>query len=325
MAESPKNLFRLACDPADTTWDHAEGWPYLLDALHDLIDPASPVVFDDAIERSFTFYREKWRMPDPFTAWFSVSHYPPDLPAWYNPDCKLLGTVTHLPPWQARLDKLRFTIVLSSTAADYIREVTGKPVVVLKYPTGYADVQQWEPDRFIPNLMQVGWFLRDTTAIYRVNAPAFQKIRLTGMRREWVQRSHERCQQHLPQSKQIGDVAEVSWLSNAQYDTILSTGVVFSHFITVAASTMVGECVARATPLLTNRHPALEEYLGKGYPLFYDSFDQIPDMLTPDRVIAAHEHMKKMDRSWTNVANFREGLVSACLKHIPELRERLDI
>lgn len=313
-------MFRLAVDPAKATcgvvWDHAEGWPHLIDELRDLIDPASAVVFDDAIERSFTSYREKWRMPDPFTDWFGVSHYPPDLPDWYNPGGPLIGAVTDNQPWQSRLDKLRFTIVLTETAAGYLREVTGKPVVVLKYPTGYIDVQQWDPARFLPNLLQVGWFLRDTTAIYRIEAPGFEKIRLTGMRRKWTRQSHELCEQYLPRTPHRGSVTEISWLSNAQYDVMLSTGVVFAHFITVAASTLVGECVSRLTPLLTNRHPALEEYLGKDYPLFYDHIDQIPDLLAFGNVIAAHYHMKEMDRSWTNVENFRKGLVSAYREHI---------
>lgn len=309
-------MFRLATDPKKMVWDHAEGWPFLLDELYDLIDPTSSVVFDDAVDRSFHPGRRSWKMPDPFTDWFGVSHYPPDLPDWYNPGCKLLGASTDLPQWQERLDKLRFTIVLTETAVSYIHEVTGKPVVVLKYPTGYIDVRQWDPSRFIPNLVQIGWFLRDTTAIYRIEPRGFEKIRLTGRQRDWVQQTHERCRQHIPQTPYRGSVTEISWLSNKQYDTMLSTGVVFAHFITVAASTMVGECVVRATPLLTNRHPALEEYLGKDYPLFYDHIDEIPDLLVPDNVVAAHYHLKEMDRSWTNVDNFRKGLVSAYREHI---------
>ena len=54
-----------------------------------------------------------------------------------------------------------------------------------------------------------------------------------------------------------------------EYDDFLKDKVVFLHLIDASACNTVIECIARCTPIILNRLPALEEYLGIDYPLFY--------------------------------------------------------
>jgi hypothetical protein len=49
--------------------------------------------------------------------------------------------------------------------------------------------------------------------------------------------------------------------------------------------------LARGTPLLVNRLPAVEEYLGPDYPLFYADLSQIESLLEPSRLQAASGHL----------------------------------
>jgi len=49
---------------------------------------------------------------------------------------------------------------------------------------------------------------------------------------------------------------------------------VFLNLIEAGGCTTVIECISRNTPIIINRLESLEEYLGKSYPLFYESVEQ---------------------------------------------------
>ena len=65
-----------------------------------------------------------------------------------------------------------------------------------------------------------------------------------------------------------------SSLSNKDYDELLSKNVVFLDLYDASANNAVIECLARGTPLLVNPLPAVMEYLGEGYPLYFSSLEE---------------------------------------------------
>ena len=74
-------------------------------------------------------------------------------------------------------------------------------------------------------------------------------------------------------------VKVIERLDNDKYDEILSENVVFLQLVDASAVNTVIECIVRNTPIIINRLPALEEYLGKAYPLFYDTIEEAECML----------------------------------------------
>jgi hypothetical protein len=84
----------------------------------------------------------------------------------------------------------------------------------------------------------------------------------------------------------------------------LSNSVVFLNLIDVSAANTVIECIVRNTPIIVNRHPALEEYLGKDYPLFYDNLDQVFNLLQEERILEAHNYLKNKDKEFLRIENF---------------------
>ena len=52
------------------------------------------------------------------------------------------------------------------------------------------------------------------------------------------------------------------------------------------------ECIARGTPIVVNRIPSTEEYLGKDYPLLFEDLDHAAEMIKDDNLIfSAHEYL----------------------------------
>jgi hypothetical protein len=76
--------------------------------------------------------------------------------------------------------------------------------------------------------------------------------------------------------------------------------------VDASAVNTVIEAIVRNTPILINRLPALEEYLGSNYPLFYENLSEASALLTPDQLERAHLHLQSMDRSFLKIDHFLE-------------------
>ena len=55
---------------------------------------------------------------------------------------------------------------------------------------------------------------------------------------------------------------------------LLCRNIAFVELHDAGANNTVVECIARATPLLVNKLPSVVEYLGAGYPFYYDSLEE---------------------------------------------------
>lgn len=52
------------------------------------------------------------------------------------------------------------------------------------------------------------------------------------------------------------------------------------------------ECLIRNTPLIVNRHPAIEEVLGAGYPGFYSSkFEAVQLLCDEQQITRIHTYL----------------------------------
>lgn len=63
-------------------------------------------------------------------------------------------------------------------------------------------------------------------------------------------------------------------LSDEEYDKMLQDNIVFLKLVDASAVNTIIECVVRCTPVLVNRHPAVEEMLGTEYPFYYDDLTE---------------------------------------------------
>jgi hypothetical protein len=117
------------------------------------------------------------------------------------------------------------------------------------------------------------------------------------------------------------DVRFIQYVANREYDDLLSRSAVFVDLMDCSANNVIVDCIARGTPLLINRHPAAEEYLGADYPLFYDGMEMADGLLRDDaRLRAASVHMRSsVLRDRLSVESFRAAFAqSALYRGLPE-------
>lgn len=97
-------------------------------------------------------------------------------------------------------------------------------------------------------------------------------------------------------------VVVLEHLTDDAYDELLSENVVYLKLVDCSAVNTVLECIVRNTPIVINRHPALEEVLGPNYPGFYT--DDLEAVACLSRIEAMHNHLRMLDKTKTNLATF---------------------
>jgi len=299
---------------------HRSGWPFVMKSLEPLFDDSSSVIFDDFLEMTFSNRRKLLQDHVYELPWMGVVHHPPDPPCWYHTE--RLQVLEHARGWKTSIKNFRLCIALEENLASWVRKNWNVPCVVARHPTEVPEMQ-WTPERFNLNaskmLLQVGWYLRNTYAIHQVNVDSrFTKAWLRQASAEILE-NHRLCGVHaFPHRKHTGQVREISPVNNSEYDQLLSENIVFIELFSAAANNTIIECIARNTPIVINRLAGPEYYLGPEYPLFSEDIEDLNSFVTEDRVIAAHEYLKAMDKTWLSADSFREELRRACLEHFPE-------
>jgi len=291
---------RLPLDLRPGTSGHRSGWPHALEDLGRVRAPRD-LVLDDFIERTFQHDESDRTWQEP---WVGIFHHVADLPAWLDPSAPP-QVIFARARFVKSLPHLRGAIALSTEHAAWLRsQLPGVPVLTVKHPTDVTperfSFDAWRRDGN-RRVAQVGWYARNSRAIYQLPAPpGTRKIHLFDDK-PWIRAAMARVAANAPSRTrpETGAVEIWDYVDAPAYDRLLATSVVLAEYFAVAASNTVIECIARTTPILINRLPALEEYLGPDYPLFFDDLAMAGRHLADlARIEAAHHHLAGMDRSW---------------------------
>lgn len=339
---------RLRFSARYTRDHHRSGWRPALEALYPLHHP-SGVRFEHFLDEIFAVEHpragirsgpellaalrqptwanrltsEERRVVPIREPWVGFLHNPHGMPPWFyvdhGPEAIFAKAV-----WRDSLPACVGLFTLSEHEAHWLRAATGKPVSVAYLPSEIPELM-FDVDRFLANpdkrIVQIGWWLRRQTAIDRLPIPAgnplgYRKLRLVPefARGAGVQidamRAGEFERDGRPDARDTGDVEAWPHVSNAAYDQLLSANIAFVQLDAANANNAVVECLARATPLLVNRLPAVEEYLGADYPLCYrDLTEAAAWAMDVERLRAAHQYLLACDtRRRLDPAVFRESV-----------------
>ena len=292
---------------------HRSGWNFVTNALKPLHN-SQGILFDGFLENKFlwnyrkpnklsTIILEKMKQDGTFNLvasaeekgiipytkpWVGIIHNPQRMPAWFQYEQspqELFAKET----WKKSLDYCVGLFSLSEYHAQWLREQTGKPVSSLIHPTEIPEIQ-FDFSKFLANsekkIVQLGWWLRKLIAIYQLpisknNPLNLEKIRLVPMFCEDADKQQEEI---IEKEKTINNLTiepiflsntrEIKHLSNMEYDRLLSENIAFLELYDSSANNAVIECIARATPLLINPLPAVVEYLGEDYPMYFNSLSE---------------------------------------------------
>lgn len=204
------------------------------------------------------------------------------------------------------------------------------PVVSVIHPTVTYGIVPFYPLKNTEKIkiVNVGSWLRNAYSIYRINLDPkiFEKYRLKGKDMDnyfppddisfsldmistikhdnsflycmykYIRELQAKYGDNIPGlrdfiDKQMSSVKILDHLPNKEFDLLMSEYVVFVDFIECSAANTLVECMARGNPIIVNRFPAVVEYLGPNYPLYFDSPDDVHRILTRERIEEARMYM----------------------------------
>lgn len=93
---------------------------------------------------------------------------------------------------------------------------------------------------------------------------------------------------------------------------ILSQSIVFLNLYDAIANNGILDCIERNTPVIVNRSPSSEEYLGKEYPLFYENSDhhteEIMNLFSDEKILEGHNYLRNLDKSKFDINIFMRSI-----------------
>ena len=138
--------------------------------------------------------------------------------------------------------------------------------------------------------------MRKGTTIYKLQSNKYIKYWLPGGSywNEMFSQIYENFDNYLNDKS----VTVKIYLSNEEYDNLLHKNIILLDVFNSSANNTVLECIARNTPLLVTKHPAIIEYLGIDYPLYFNTIDELNEIINSDNFInlvkKAHYYLKNM-------------------------------
>lgn len=313
-----KKRFKLFRDSKDVIGRgfHRSGWPYVFEQLMKVASDDGEIILDDFVEQTFCYQR----FPKPHESpWVGFFHHPPYPPNFGN-ERERLSVMFSNPEFIESQKHLKLAIALSDYLGDYLKKNLDCPVVVLKHPTSDPKIK-WDPEKYEANsnkkIIQVGYYLRNTQLVNQINSiDGFEKIRLWSPK-SWVHEFDKKVQMYWMGSdssrKTYSKGVDRMFVPPREYDNMLSENIIVTEVLDASANNGVIDCIARNAPLFINQHPAVVEYLGEDYPLYFDHPEQIENMI--DKVIDAHLYLKNMDKSWMSGAVFANSVRQAIETH----------
>ena len=231
------------------------------------------------VEKGIIPYREPW---------IGFLHNPQNMPTWFlysNSPQSLFKKET----WQESIKCCEGLFALSDYHANWLREQTGLPVSSLIHPTEIPETIFSFPD-FRANskkkIVQIGWWLRKSISLYQLpitrdNPLGYEKILLSGKIFSGFEKLWKSIQDYEMEYYKVENQDEcwsntraLGYLENRKYDELLAQNIIFIDMHDSSANNAVIECIARATPLLVNPLPAVREYLGKDYPMYFETLEE---------------------------------------------------
>jgi len=317
---------------------HRSGWNYVVDNVFNL-ESLNGIILDLYSDKTFgwesDFYKSIGKLPIDSKPWIGVFHHTPN--DVYSPNNLVNCFKNEL--FKLSLGKCKGIITLSNYTAQWITTQLFYlkkfliPVYNIPHPTE-LNVKKFSYDSMINNsnrrVIQIGAWLRDTYAIYDLpDSTHFKKSALKGKMMEnyytipQVPVVDENCiSRGVTEHKLMSGLQEsliekhskveiIEHLSDNEYDELLVSNIVFLKLVDSSAVNTILECIARNTPIIVNRLPATEEYLGKDYPLFYTTLTEAGEIINDLKLIKkGTEYLSKMCKSKFTISHFLDTLIS---------------
>lgn len=303
-------LIQVQCE-SKLRHNHRGGWDYVLNAMKEsnVLVKESSYTFLSMVEEAYL-----WRLTQrPKGKWCGFVHCTPNLPANLNFGAVDISNMIRSSAFLSDIKNCKVLFTLSNHIKDYLLENIPNPpkIVSLVHPTVNNNIPMFTMEKYEQNenkhIIQVGQQLRKVSSIYKIKAPNFRKLWLTGMP------NLNNCKNMLQkEDPDLGFDFSIMYYTKTyeEYDAFLEKNIVFIDLYDSAANNTVVECIIRNTPIILNRTAGVLEYLGTNYPLYFNDLSEVGALLDIDKIKTAYIYLKNMPKEQFSIDTFMNSLVS---------------
>jgi hypothetical protein len=291
---------------------HRSGWGYAMNHLMKYHD-YDGVLLDDFLDITFGYNYEinKKNKTIPYKKpWIGFLHHPPSICPWYEESYKHnidINNFLNSEEFQYSAKYCQCLFVLSDYLKKYLIKnipcLKNVPIISIKHPTE-PGAYKWDYKKFKTlykinglKVVSIGYFLRNLTSLFFIKSsknldkiilPSHLNLALSNLDREIAFKNLENTIDH-------SEVKIIDWQNNQFYDKLLEQSLVFLDLYDTSCNNAIIESMIRSCPILVNRHPAIEEYLGIDYPLFYEDLSQTKELINYDLIQNTSEYLNSLN------------------------------
>lgn len=262
-------LFSYVRSPAPLE-NHFYGWGYIIETLKSrlIFDKNAPVL--DTWADSYHDENQLYLLKN--NQWVGILHSLTSESREFNLNRFFSSRV-----YNKCRDNCMLLLTTSEHSRKYCLSKTSIPVKTLLHPkpdTGhYFDLDFYLTQ---PILRHSGFFGRNIEYFISFNSNIQKVIYCDRPNRSKIYLNSLKNNQNI--------IFRDGYLQAEDYINIFTRSIGFSFYDDCSASTAILEHIMTHTPVLVNRIPAIEEYLGKDYPMYIDDLPKNTDKLLIDRI-----------------------------------------
>ena len=156
-------------------------------------------------------------------------------------------------------------------------------------------------------IIHIGWWLRNFKTFINFKQPEnYSKIIL-------VKNDFKEQWNIFSKNYDINDIIIFENLDNNDYESLFKDSCVFIDLEDSVANNTILECIKFNTPIIIRRHPSVEEYLGKNYPLFFETTDELllfnNETYLEEMIFKAANYLTNMNKTHVSLNTFNNKLL----------------
>lgn len=155
-------------------------------------------------------------------------------------------------------------------------------------------------------IYHIGWWLRNFKSFINFKLPnEFNKTIL-------IKKGFEEDWNTLSNRFDISDITIIKELSNRDYEQIFVNSCMYLDLEDTTANNVILECIKFNTPIIVRKIPALIEYLGINYPLYFENEKDLNMLKSNDylcsRIQETTLYLQNMDKSHISCETFNNKI-----------------
>uniref|UniRef100_A0A7S3ARS5 Uncharacterized protein n=1 Tax=Haptolina ericina TaxID=156174 RepID=A0A7S3ARS5_9EUKA len=253
--------------------------------------------------------------------WVGMIHSTPNLPPTYPREETLQGLLG-TPAFIASVPWCRLIIVFAEYLARELRLLLPSvSVKVMWHPFGMDagdpyqlfSMASFEERRGKWEMVFLGQQYRRLSTLSRLQVP-YRKVWLPGSSKDnnntfLIKHSRD----EMAASPNLDSFRIAYMRDHNAYDWMLLHNIVVVDVWDAAANNAVVEAIGMTNPIHINKHPAIVEYLGSGYPLYFNDVGSLQALLNDEHTLLqrtrlAHEYLVALPKSHFSLDHFASQL-----------------